>query len=207
MNDPDFDAKMAARSTNTLMPNGEYYVRKASIGPNILTAYGEYFDFFELEKNKFDIYTIAHALSNICRFTGHSKTFYSVAQHSVLVSCLVPNEFALHGLLHDAAEAFIGDVSSPLKKLLPDYKAIEMRIEADIFSRFDLPTTIPPEVKRADLIALRTEQRDLMHINSGSWPSLDGIEPHAATIFPLPPNSANALFLKRFWELLPRETA
>ncbi len=189
------------------MNDHEFEARKATIAPNILTADGEYFDFFDVTNNRFDINTIAHALSNICRFTGHSRHFYSVAQHCVLVSYIVPEKFALHGLLHDAAEAFIGDVSSPLKKLLPQYKVIEMRIEANLFARFDLPLTVPAQVKHADLVALRTEQRDLMRIEGGDWPSLDGIEPLAATIFPLFPGAAKTLFLNRFWELVPRETA
>ena len=83
---------------------------------------GEYFDLLEPDRSVYTINTIAHALSNLCRYTGHVNRFYSVAEHSVFVSLAVPKKFALEALFHDASEAFLGDVSSPLKKLLPEYK-------------------------------------------------------------------------------------
>lgn len=97
-------------------------------GPTILLLSGEYFDLAEPEACAFQVSDIAHALGNICRFTGHTQRFYSVAEHSVICSHMVPPEDAMAALMHDAAEAFIGDVSSPLKSLLPDYKAVEQRV-------------------------------------------------------------------------------
>lgn len=166
-----------------------------SMQPIITTYSGRQFDILRPEESEFDIWDIAHALSQICRFTGHTHRFYSVAQHADLVSRIVPAEFALAGLLHDAAEAFIGDVSSPLKHLLPDYKAIEARVDAAIWTRFGLPATLPPEVKAADLAALATEQRDLMgekHLVC---------EPLPEKIIPLPAGLAKKRFLARFFEL------
>jgi hypothetical protein len=167
--------------------------------PDILTCGASYFNFLEPEKSEVSIETIAHSLSNICRFTGHSKWHYSVAQHSLLVSYLVPPEYAFQGLMHDIAEAYIGDVSSPLKQLLPDFKAIERRVEAAIFPLFGLPTELHPCVKKADMVAYITERRDLM-------PHLDdlddyGLEPHDFPILRLEPEDVERGFMERFLQL------
>lgn len=169
--------------------------------PTILTAEGTYFDFTDPAGSEFGIDAIAHALSHICRYTGHCRDFYSVAQHSVLVSYAVPPEDALAGLLHDAAEAFIGDVAKPLKRLLPDYQVLEASIEAAVFARFGLPTELPPSVKRADLQLLVTEKRDLMpSCRNAEW-HIDGIEPLERKIWPWAPSQARQSFKDRYWML------
>ena len=172
-------------------------------GPTIMLAGGSYFDLEDPASSDFGIEDIAHALAHICRYTGHCRTFYSVAQHSVLVSRAVPEEHAFAGLMHDAAEAFIGDVSKPLKVLLPDYKRIEDRIEAAVFARFGLAADLPPCVKEADRVLLRTEQRDLMGAEGHEWSFTEGAAPLSERIDPLPPAEAKWLFLTRYAALRP----
>jgi len=175
-------------------------------GPTIMLVSGEYFNLEDPKASKFDICDIAHALSHICRYTGHFRSFYSVAQHSVLVSLIVPQEHALAALLHDAAEAFIGDVAKPLKSLLPDYRRIEARVEKAVFERFGLPAELPPCVKKADRILLRTEQRDLTEANSHQWSWTDGVEPLVEQIVPLRPQEAKRKFLDRYATLICKTT-
>lgn len=169
------------------------------VGPTILLRSGAYFDFEEPEASAFTIGDIAHALSHLCRFTGHTRQFYSVAEHSWFCSMIVPRRVALHALLHDAAEAFVGDVSRPLKALLPGYREIERRVESAVFARFGLGPDMPREVKDADLQMLRSEQRWVMG-SDDRWPGIDMIQP---VVRPhcWEPERARGHFLERFEEL------
>lgn len=101
---------------------------------------------------------IVHALSNICRFTGHSKVFYSVAQHSILVSRLVSKTFIKEALLHDAAEAYLCDIARPVKRQIPAYGSIENHLKQIIFHKFNVTPyehrSSSPEVSEADNTAL-----------------------------------------------------
>lgn len=164
---------------------------------------GKYFDLLKPEESELTIFDIAHALSNLCRFTGHCSEHYSVAQHCVLVSWIVPPQFALQGVLHEIGEPVLGDVSSPLKALLPEYKALERKVEAALLPRFGLPVELDPAVKAADRVALATEQRDLMPRKEGdpAWSMLRGVSPLKGQLVPLRARDARNLFLDRFFEL------
>lgn len=170
------------------------------VGPTILLASGEYFDFLDPASCQFDIRDIAHGLSHICRFAGHCREFYSVAQHSVYVSHIVPPEHAFAGLMHDAAEAFVGDVAKPLKDLLGEYRDIERSVEEALLARFGLKLPLHQSVKEADVVMLATEQQQLMR-NRDDWEYTRGRQPADIVIRPLPPTSARDLFLERYWEL------
>lgn len=169
----------------------------------ILTASGDYFRFDG--PYRFDVRVIAASLSKLCRFTGHTSDFYSVAQHSVHVSEIVPREFALEGLLHDAQEAYLGDVAAPLKRRLVDYQTHEVKIEAALRMRFDLPVVQSPEVKHADLVMLATERRDLMprtEVDNRPWRVLEGIECREAKVIPWSWQDSERTFLRRYQELM-----
>lgn len=173
------------------------------MNPTILMSNGNYFDFRNPEAAEYDIHVVAHALGNCCRFAGHTKDFYSVAQHSVLVSTIVPREYAIQGLLHDAHEAFIHDLTKPLKMTLPDYQELENRIERAVFKKFGLPPILHSSIKEADRVALVTERRDLMPGHDGSeWVHLSGVEPMHKTIYPLDPRMARFDFIDRYNQIL-----
>ncbi|CAI1149395.1 HD family hydrolase [Serratia liquefaciens] len=170
-----------------------------NITPSIATYSGKNINLDNLTTECIDLVDIAKGLSNVCRFGGQCEEFYSVAQHSILVSLLVPLPYALEGLLHDAAEAFIGDMPSPFKKNLTDYMEMENKIESVIKRFFSLPPIKSPEVKSADLIALATECRDLNFPRALSYPPLRGIAPsdkHLVT--PWPPKRAFQEFIARY---------
>ncbi|MBI5817440.1 MAG: hypothetical protein HZA88_00470 [Verrucomicrobia bacterium] len=150
-----------------------------------------------------ELHDIAHALSNVCRFGGHCKHFYSVAQHSMVVSHIVPAELALAGLMHDATEAYIGDMVRPIKYSMPVFRAVEDKLWRLIAEKFGLPPILPPEVKHADDVALITERRDVMCDQTNHVWSLvqEGVKPCVARIVPLGPSVARLEFLRRFYEL------
>ena len=152
-----------------------------------------------------DIRDIAHALSLICRFTGHTREFYSVAQHSVLMSDRFEPQW---GLLHDAAEAYIADVARPVKRALPEYKMAEDRILATIGEKFGLELPIPDTVHNGDLILLATERRDLMGKCVHPWACLDCVEPlDDYEIQPWVPQFAEQSFLERFSVVFSQEAS
>lgn len=147
---------------------------------------------------------IAHALSMICRFSGMVKKAYSVAEHSVRVSWIVPPQHALWGLMHDASEYALGDVNTILKKTSdfgPPYRAYEAALMAVICDKFGLNHKEPADVKKADLILLMTEKRDLLGEGREPWYGGADVECLKERIFPWPQEVAEVRFLARFKEL------
>ena len=150
---------------------------------------------------------IAHGLAHQCRFNGQTNKFYSVAQHSVLVASILPRELRLAGLLHDASEAYLGDVVQPLKDLLPEYQAIEENFCKVLGMRFGVNLQHNDAIRHADLVVLATERRDLMPMDMADWSSIAGITPMSRTIKPMPPEAASAQFMEMFFTLTNQKKA
>lgn len=179
-------------------------IKNLNRGNYICTYTGKLFYPMSPSVDEVDIEDIAHALSNITRFTGHTKEFYSVAQHSVLVSLECDPQDALAGLLHDASEAYISDLASPLKHSsgMEFYKVIEDKIQSVIYTKFNLPVNIPKSVKLADTKLLVSEIRDLMNITAKeNYFISDWTESTTRTIVPVSPRMAKKLFLEMFYYL------
>jgi hypothetical protein len=118
-----------------------------------------------------NIYDIAGALSKICRFGGHCVSFYSVAEHSILVAEAAPPEHKLAALMHDASEAYLCDVPRPLKPLLPGYREIEDRLMTTLAERFGFAYPLADEVKRLDNAILADEREQNM-----TWTATPALE-------------------------------
>ena len=126
-------------------------------GTCIPTYTGKVFDPYAPDIHSICIEDIAHHLSNLCRFGGSTSRFYSVAEHSIMVSYLVHPDNAKWGLLHDASEAYVIDLPKPLKVMFPEYKALETIVQQAICEKFLLQPDMPIDVKEADLFALARE--------------------------------------------------
>ncbi|WP_437881058.1 phosphohydrolase [Pseudomonas sp. LRF_L74] len=223
----------------------------------ILTNSAQAFDLLNPQASKVITTDLAHALSNVCRFNGHCARHYSVAQHSILVADIIAlqggtAEEQLAGLLHDGTEAYISDLTRPLKLLLLEaarqresvwlglveqyasdsgirnvvsiraaalrilntaeaegvsllldvYQQLEQRIWRVICERFDLDPTLPASVKRADMIALATERRDLLPAHPAEWECLQGHPPLERYISKLPMDVVRQQFHDRLLQLL-----
>lgn len=152
----------------------------------IRTVSGIYVNVFEPTPEMFIIEDIAHALSMQCRFSGHLPKFYSVSQHSVSCSLIAGNQ--LEALLHDASEAYLLDIPSPIKAHLADYKKIEHKVMECIASKFNFQYPLSEDTHQKDKFMLEYEWNNIMlkgAIEVDCWDS----------------NSAKAHFLARYHEL------
>jgi hypothetical protein len=145
---------------------------------------------------------IVQALSNTCRFGGHCE-FYSVAQHSVLVSERCDARDALWGLLHDASEAYLGDIPGPIKRssIFDRYRQIEASLQRVIVGKFGLDEVEPASVRVADKRMLATEMRDLIVGGVGHVDWLRQYTPYSERVVPWSPSEARQRFLARYEQL------
>jgi uncharacterized protein len=176
-------------------------------GPYLQTVSGRWVNPFDPDPAQLDAGDIARALANQCRFGGHSRVFYSVAQHCVIVSRVVEErggdvEDVFAALMHDAGEAYLGDMPHPLKHrsaLGAAFRDAEAQLEEAIRDRFNIKSNVP-EVKAVDRALLATERRafsaEIWH-----WPELEDVEPLDLELTAWSPDQAADEFAKRYAEL------
>lgn len=165
------------------------------------TYTGEPFWPLEPDLDEIDIVSIAHSLSMLCRYNGHCIRFYSVAEHSVLLSHTVDPEHARWGLMHDAVEAYFGDMVRPVKYEMPEFCGHEKNLEAAIAGKFRLGWPMPAQVKEHDTRIVVDERAQNMAPARLPWPMLDGFEPLGVTINCWSPDRAEAEFMSRYQQL------
>lgn len=179
-------------------------------GPWIVTYTGKQFFPFSPIDSSIDIRDIAHALSNICRFCGHVSSFYSVAQHSIIVAkhlLTLPHckdkklLLVFAGLLHDSAEAYTCDFPGPIRPRFKNLIELQDNLTRVIFAKFGIPFSLfkEQELYNADMKVLMTEKRDLIAPHHQPW----GIDytPLKESIIPMPPKQAEYEFLTVFLDL------
>lgn len=182
--------------------------------PSIQLSNGLYYNFENPDPSVITLEVVANALANICRFTGHVSRFYSVAEHCVRCSYLGPDDEALERLMHDAAEALVADMPSPMKRMagMEAYRAADHAAEAVIAKRFNLTYPWPVSVGIADIKMLATEWVDLLPPSDDKteWLMLEGIEPVAGSSLASQsgrPETWKRAFIRRYHELSAARTA
>lgn len=175
-------------------------------GDWILTFTGRRFYPLDPRPEDICIEDIAHALAQVNRFGGHAAFPYSVAQHSVLCSAHVAPRYAFEALMHDATEAYLGDVPRPTKRMLPAYQEMEDNLwRKAIAPRFGLPQVMSQQVKIIDNQMLVTEAKAIMPKNSPDsswWNSPEWPEPlQFNVVSQISSERAESAFLERFYIL------
>lgn len=161
--------------------------------------------FYPLQPRVQDLHSIdiAHSLSMQCRYGGHTKRFYSVAEHCVLMSYAVPAQDAAWALLHDATEAYVSDVISPIKRELPQFREIEEQVMECIVDKYKLGTyAMPASVVAADLRILLDERAELLPPSRMRWrDEIENLTPLGVPIEGWSPELAEDRYLARMVEL------
>lgn len=167
----------------------------------IETYTGKQFWPLDPEPASVDIEDIAHALATTNRFNGHATEPYSVAQHSVLCCDMASPPAKAQALLHDATEAYLPDLTRPVKTVMPEFRSAEDNLwRTAIAPRFGLPPTFVLEVQEVDVRMLVTEARDLALYRTFAW-WRGRVDPYSITIEPWSWRTAEARFLERFHAL------
>jgi hypothetical protein len=167
------------------------------------TFSGVQFDLENPQPPMVRIEDIAHALARISRYGGHAKCeHYSVAEHSVLGARQLGGELAFQFLMHDAHEAYTGDVILPVKRMLGDaWHEFENRVSKVVRERFDLPEKLDPKVKEADMRMLETERRAIIGPSPAPW-GTENFKPYVwAEPRCWPPHIAEIYFLEAYHDL------
>ncbi len=217
----DLEADAAAELSKHFFSPGSYNPvpgHKVDKGAYIKTYSGVNFYPFDPKVEDVNIVDIAHALALQCRFNGHTNRFYSVAQHCIEVAKKCSPENQLWGLLHDAPEAYISDLASPIKKNMPEFQRAEATILKVIVEKYrlklgSLPNGVPlqhysgvmepQEVKDVDVKMLVTEARDLLGLFPNPW-GMD-VEPYGdMALVPMTPEQSEREYIRVFEELLIR---
>jgi 5'-nucleotidase len=154
----------------------------------IRTYTGKMIDVFNPDPELIVIDDIAHALSNQCRFGGHTMQFYSVAEHCIHCSKMAPFPYTFEALMHDASEAYLVDVPRPVKIALPEYYKAEYRLMEVIAEKFGFAYPLSPEVQNIDDVTMQLEWENI--VVAHNW-------------IPMPQNYAKDIFLKQFHNLKP----
>jgi hypothetical protein len=157
--------------------------------------------FWPLDPRSEEIYIedIAAALSKLCRYGGHCRKFYSVAEHCVLMARAAPDGLRLAALLHDASEAYLSDVIRPIKRHMPQFGVVEAELERVIARRFGLQWPLPPQVKALDERIVHDEKAQIMLPQPAHDPCTEAtVPPLGVTIQFWTPEKAEFEFLAAF---------
>jgi hypothetical protein len=186
----------------TEQPKDAATVDKAKYDATWIQVYpGQKFEALDPRKEDLTLEAIAHSLSMQCRYAGHISQFYSVAQHCLLVSRICDPEDALAGLLHDASEAYLVDIPSPIKKdpRFSFYRTAEDKLQGVIAAWAGLETVMPSSVRRADAEALAIEADNFLPVIVDNW--THDIPRRDLQLIAMPPSVAKYEYIKRFNEL------
>lgn len=166
------------------------------------THSGLQFNYVFLDPQAVSIPDIAHALSHMCRYNGHVKRFYSVAEHCVHLAQFVrahggESEQQLVALFHDGAEAYLADVVRPAKRRIPQYMALEGAVDAAVAYAIGHVHPFPNWLKELDTRILVDERAQAMNPSPHAW-AVDGMDPLGVRIRMWRPYKAKRMFLREY---------